>query len=89
MGDALALVGLVLVVSGCGWLLAMTVFRSAHPRGPAALRTDEAAQRRYYLLAREAVQELERLVVRDDLVPFLMPDERKSVEATVKKFNDL
>ena len=88
MGEVLGWIALVLIFSAFGTAGAIYVSRLFRRPEPLALRSGDDATKTAYQLARRSVRLLEKLVDRDNLVPFLSSDERKEIDIVIRDFNE-
>lgn len=88
MGEVLGWIALVLIFSAFGTGGVIYVSRLFRRPEPLALRSGDEATRTAYQLARRGVRVLEKLVDRDNLVPFLTTEERKEIDDVISEFNE-
>jgi hypothetical protein len=88
VAEVLGWIAVVLIFSAFGAGTVIYASRLLRRPEPLALRSGDDATRTAYLLAKRSVRVLEKLVVRDDLVPFLSTAERDEIDAVIKEFNE-
>ena len=88
MGEVLGWIALVLIFSAFGTAGVMYVSRLLRRPEPLALRSGDEATKTAYQLARRGVRVLEKLVDRDNLVPFLTTEEHKEINDVISDFNE-
>jgi hypothetical protein len=89
VGEVLGWIGLVLVMSAAGTGAVLYFNRLFRKPEPLAIRSGQDATAVSYRFARRAVRMLERLVERDNLVPFLSTDDRKEIDDIIRGFDEL
>jgi hypothetical protein len=89
MAEILGWIVVFLLLSGMVSVGVLEVQKMRRIHDPIALRTDEEAKKALYRIARRAVRELEALIDRDGLVPFLSEAQRQEMMTVIKDFDDM